>query len=418
MNMLRRPTPSALGLSVIACAMLGASHDARAQWTVTNLHPAGAISSLATGGSGARQVGSVQLGPTVGHFRAALWNSTASTWVNLHPPGTVYSLGYAADANQQVGEVYTDGLPRAGLWTGTAASWVNLHPVGPSSSGALAVGDGQQVGRTFSGGYNAALWTGTAASYVNLNPPPNPITGYNHSSEAFGVSAGRQVGYVIADGGVISASLWSGSAASWVKLHPAGTYISYALGVGGGQQVGRVILSQGTGDHASLWRGSAASWVDLHPANATNSAALAASSGRQVGYADVGGRRRASLWTGTAASWVDLSAFLPPGFSTSRANAIWTDAGFVYIAGQGFNGVSFRDEALLWINRAPCTGDLTGEGLVDDVDFSLFAVAYNTLDCADPSMPPGCPSDLNADGIVDDSDFLIFVVAYNTLVCP
>ena len=66
---------------------------------------------------------------------------------------------------------------------------------------------------------------------------------------------------------------------------------------------------------------------------------------------------------------------------------------------------------------AACPSDLTGEGFVDDSDFQVFAQAYNTLDCADPSMPLGCPADLNLDGFVDDLDFQVFVMAYNELIC-
>lgn len=65
-----------------------------------------------------------------------------------------------------------------------------------------------------------------------------------------------------------------------------------------------------------------------------------------------------------------------------------------------------------------CVGDLNADGLVDDLDFQIFAVAYDILDCADPAMAAGCPSDLNGDGLVDDLDFQVFVVAYNALVCP
>jgi len=419
MNSTRASTPGFAGVLVLVSAITSAAGStAQAQWTCISLHPSGEVSSQANGGSGGQQIGSVQVGPTVGHYRASLWNGSAGAWVNLHPPGTVYSLGYGAEGNHQVGEVYTDGLPRAALWTGTAASWVNLHPPGPSNSSALAIGGNQQVGRTYAGGYNAALWSGSAASYVNLNPPPNPSTGYAHSSEAFGVNGGQQVGYVIADGGIRSASLWSGSAASWVNLHPPGSNSSIALGIGGGQQVGRISPSPSSPDHASLWRGSAASWVDLHPANSTNSTASAAAGGMQVGYADVGGRRRASLWTGTAASWVDLSAFRPAGIGTCQANAIWIAGGVTYVAGRGFNSIEFRDEALLWSQKAPCKGDLNGDGFVDDSDFLFFVVAYNVLDCTDPAMPAGCPSDLNGDSFVDDADFSVFVVAYNALICP
>jgi len=62
--------------------------------------------------------------------------------------------------------------------------------------------------------------------------------------------------------------------------------------------------------------------------------------------------------------------------------------------------------------------DFSGDALVEDTDFALFAGAYNLLDCADPAMPLGCPADLNFDGAVDDSDFVLFVLSYNELVCP
>ena len=65
-----------------------------------------------------------------------------------------------------------------------------------------------------------------------------------------------------------------------------------------------------------------------------------------------------------------------------------------------------------------CKGDLNGDGLVDDADFSIFVVAYDLLDCNDPAMPVGCPSDFNADTLVDDADFSIFAVAYDAVLCP
>jgi len=65
----------------------------------------------------------------------------------------------------------------------------------------------------------------------------------------------------------------------------------------------------------------------------------------------------------------------------------------------------------------PCRSDLNNDGQVDDSDFVLFVAAYNTLDCADPSMAVGCPADINGDGFVDDADFVLFVSAYDALLC-
>ncbi|MBY0111388.1 MAG: DUF642 domain-containing protein [Phycisphaerales bacterium] len=65
-----------------------------------------------------------------------------------------------------------------------------------------------------------------------------------------------------------------------------------------------------------------------------------------------------------------------------------------------------------------CPGDLNNDQFVDDADFTIFAAAYNILDCADPAMPASCPADLNRNGFVDDADFTIFAAAYNELLCP
>lgn len=62
--------------------------------------------------------------------------------------------------------------------------------------------------------------------------------------------------------------------------------------------------------------------------------------------------------------------------------------------------------------------DFTGDSIVNDTDFTVFASAYNLVACSDPAMPAGCPADVNKDGIVDDADFAFFVSAYNTVVCP
>lgn len=88
--------------------------------------------------------------------------------------------------------------------------------------------------------------------------------------------------------------------------------------------------------------------------------------------------------------------------------------------GFGTNGDYFNDSTAfrftMVLNR--CIADLTGDSLVDDGDFAVFAPAYNLLDCADPAMPPNCPADINRDTFVDDADFTIFAVGYNELICP
>lgn len=99
----------------------------------------------------------------------------------------------------------------------------------------------------------------------------------------------------------------------------------------------------------------------------------------------------------------------------SGAGAIVANtSGISSVGGSGENATMFPITA----STAVCVGDLNRDGLVDDADFSIFATAYNILDCADPAMPAGCPADLSGDGLVDDTDFSLFAVAYDTLVCP
>lgn len=73
---------------------------------------------------------------------------------------------------------------------------------------------------------------------------------------------------------------------------------------------------------------------------------------------------------------------------------------------------------LAFTARAFCPSDLNNDGIVSDDDFVLFLAAYNTLDCADASMPEGCPADFNFDRSVDDLDFQLFLPPYNELLCP
>lgn len=61
-----------------------------------------------------------------------------------------------------------------------------------------------------------------------------------------------------------------------------------------------------------------------------------------------------------------------------------------------------------------CPADLDNDGFVEDLDFVIFASAYNELIA--PSR--WAAGDLNGDGFVDDEDFVGFAGAYNELICP
>jgi hypothetical protein len=300
----------------LAALTAGAASTARAAWTVTILHPAGATASAAYGASGDQQVGYAAIG---GVSRASLWRGTAASLVDLHPAGAASSAAYGVFGDQQVGYALIGGVRRASLWRGTAASWVDLEP-----------------------------WTGTAVE----------------SSTALGTSGagpvGQQAGYArFDDMGVVMerACLWHETAESWVDLHPwhAGVRQSWAHATNGTQQVGWIRNANWV-HRASLWSGTAASWVDLTPAGALRSSAYATSGSQQAGWAEFLGVRRAGVWRGSAASWVDLHIHLPGGpgaWRESLAWGVWTDGSTIRVAGAGRNVARARDEAILWTWTPP-----------------------------------------------------------------
>lgn len=100
------------------------------------------------------------------------------------------------------------------------------------------------------------------------------------------------------------------------------------------------------------------------------------------------------------------------------ANWVLSVAGDAYGSATSTAGERGSPGRFVAVSCSPCPADLNKDALVDDADFSIFVVAYDILDCADPAMPAGCKSDLNKDGVVDDLDFQVFVVAYDALICP
>lgn len=73
--------------------------------------------------------------------------------------------------------------------------------------------------------------------------------------------------------------------------------------------------------------------------------------------------------------------------------------------------------------RLTCKADFNADGLVDDIDFQYFTVAYDELLCPSspnpnfPNQPDPCPADLNGDDVVNDDDFVLFAAAYNQILC-
>jgi hypothetical protein len=330
--------------------------QAPAQWTVVNLHPAGAFLSHVFDIAGGQQVGFAQ---SVGGDFATLWTGTAASAVNLHPTsgGTSYARGVAGGS--QGGSLF-NFQAKACLWAGTPESFVDLHPAGYATSEVYSVDPTQQAGYVSTGSTNtfAAKWTGTAASFVNLHP-----AGATRSL-VYALGDGVQVGQAHF-GGTRRAGMWSGSAASWVSLHPIGSFESTAFAADGAMQGG--FAHDGTGLKACIWQGTEASLKYIHPAGQAHSYVLDMDGPHQVGsYYTPTNSSKACYWTGTASSMTDLVDFMPPEYVAGQANGIFIDGDIIYIVGSAEDSVEMRYEATMWVSRVvtptytPLRGIVTG----------------------------------------------------------
>lgn len=327
---------------VLPLASCSLASLASAQWQALDLHPSGRTWSRGDAMIGAKQGGSAQ-------NRAGVWSGSAGTWVELHPVGAFDSRCWGVSSSQEVGQVNVGGLTQASLWQGSSGTWTSLHPPDSTLSVAFACIGNQQVGfATIAGVNRAGIWTGTSGSWLDVHPAGST------DSRLLCTNGASQGGYARMSGSR-RASLWSGSAASWTDLTPswAGDGIVYALDEH--RQVGTA------GFRACLWYGTPLSAVSLHPDGAAQSFAFAGYRGVQAGGVifTSGGPERASVWFGTKESRTDLHQFLPPGFTSSEARAVWRDARYVYVFGYA-TLPSLDSHAVLWRRKFP--GALSAPG--------------------------------------------------------
>lgn len=330
-----------------ACLLVGLGGVGNAQWTVTNLHPAGATSSVLHGVAGNYQFGYAVVG---GRWHASIWTGNPISWTDLHPGGPVDSSSSieGSDGSSFVGwgrfpnESGLQSNVYARIWKLDPITSTILNPNGSIFSSAYGVKHPFQVGVISFSASRAAMWAGSSTDWTSLHP-----TGVNYS-HAYGIAGNQQVGYVGLPVGGDRASLWTGSADSWVNLHPGSSRESYALATSGRSQVGHVYFEGNNSPRASLWYGSAESWMDLTPDGESFSSAKAVSGSFQVGYVGVISESKASLWSGSANSWVNLHEMLNPIYSASQANGVYVYSDKILIAGYAENALLNRREAMLW----------------------------------------------------------------------
>ncbi len=245
---------------------------------------------------------------------------------------------------------------------GTVYTAIDLSPRGSIGNAAYGAAAGRQVGIV--GGAHAALWDGTAAGFVDLHPAQLGVL----ASYALGIGGGQQVGYGADAANLdhLHALLWTGSASSAVDLTPAGYKVALATGIDGTRQFGygsaAEPLVDPLADHALMWNGSAAGFTDLNPTGMTLSRILGAGGGQQVGWARGPGTNdstHATLWTGSAANTVDLA---PPGSRQSEAFGAsgGQQVGYAVMSGDALG----NRHALLWHGGAASVVTLEPAGFV------------------------------------------------------
>jgi hypothetical protein len=329
------------GLSLALAAI-----PARADWTVTVLHPSGYLKSQASGGIGNTQVGRAQ--DSNAHNHAGLWKGTAASFVNLHPATANESYITAMAGTQQVGTASFPTGTHAAAWKGAAATFVDYNPTGADGSNLLGTDGTRQVGFAyFDGAKTATVWFGGPASFAKLAPANAD------ESAAEDVLGTKQVGYAVVND-VSHAAYWQGSAASYISLNPQGSGDCNAMCVDGTRIGG--YASFDNMPHAGFWTSTnPQSFVDLHPGG-SESYVTDMMGNTQVGYI-FSGENRACYWEGTAKSYVDLHQYLPSGYAASVARCVTSDATFIYIIGTAYEVDTEKPVAVVW--KRPLSVDFT-----------------------------------------------------------
>ncbi|MEW5882727.1 MAG: PEP-CTERM sorting domain-containing protein [Armatimonadota bacterium] len=327
------------GAAAIVAALSLASGAVAQEYRVEFLHPVDArwVWSTGRGISGGQMVGELHPVSHRGNGHAVVWNGDRNSWVDLHPKGALNSIALGVGRGIQVGRVQMPTDVFAAMWRGTPESLINLDVDGYDGTDAYATDGVYQVGTASTiQTTQAYVWQGSAESARNITPPGARNAG------ASDVHDGMVVGSAGFADGTSRALLWTMPTGSFVDLHPRGYAVSHADGVFGTEQVGYVRDPSTQWQRAALWHGTAESFVNLHPFSTEyqRSFAYATNGEVQVGEAWLtrGGRTdfHALAWRGSAETVVDLHEFLPDAFASSGANDIdefcniigWADLDF------------------------------------------------------------------------------------------
>jgi hypothetical protein len=262
-----------------------------------------------------------------------------------------FSKGYGFCGGAPAGETSGAGSRSNPHWWPDGQPQAILFPDRKDLSVRGARGD-EIVGFWSAGGGNksgAVLWRlgeGGELAGIDLHPASHA------RSYALGVGGGAQVGYGEAEAKKgqrvsVRALLWRGDGTVTELSGPDGSE-ALAYGTDGEFQVGRFGI---TGrHHGAIWRGETESAVDLSPL----AEVYAVRDGEQAGGFAVKLKWHAGLWRGSAASLVDLT---PKGFecAVARDCARGFQVGWVKKRDETPGGVaSLETRAVMWNGSPKC----------------------------------------------------------------
>ena len=168
-------------------------------------------------------------------------------------------------------------------------------------------------------------------------------------------------------------------------------------------------LESGAVPRVSLWSGTSAPTTELLVLDNPDSMPLGRREHKFMAPSPLRLARGQRYWVRVTASvgtfdWPGTSPqTLPTGVATSPT----------YLLNNGSSSV-YNRLSVLGDYAPTCPADFNDDGVVDDIDFVLFAQNYDEF-----TVPPAYwLTDLNGDLQVDDIDFVIFAAYYNLFVCP
>jgi trimeric autotransporter adhesin len=348
----------------------------------------------------------------------ATWNGAVYSPIGTGLGGQVFALAvhngelYAGGAITSAGG--NTAIDNIAKWNGTTWSAVgqglnNYVFALYSWNGSLYAG-GQFSGSGGTSFVGLARWDGATWSAVGGSMTAGSVMAlgeFNGSLVAFGDLRKTVGGDTFSRVALWSGSVWSGFGTGLSGNAAGVAPFAGAIGVLNGElYIGSDALSAGGKISAYL-----AHWGSLEPCIQSSPIPGSICRGGDFTF-NVAATGKPALRYQWRRAEVDLLNANGPSYTVMDASE--DDEGLYDCVIENDFGTATSGAALLQL----CVSDLDCSGTVDDADFSVFVVAYDLLDCADPSMAPECPADLNRDAVVDDLDFSIFVVAYDVLLCP